>query len=53
MLDMFFIGPREDQDVIEVSDVEFIQKFFQSVVDQLLEGSRRISQSERYNEIFI
>ena len=43
MLDVFFIGLREDQDVIEVSDIEFIQKCFQSVVDQLLEGSRRIS----------
>ena len=49
---LFFIS-REDKDVVKVDYIEYVNVSTKSTVDIGLKGGRGISQTERYNEVFV
>ena len=53
MLYILFFISREDKDVVKVDYIEYVNISIKSIVNIGLKGSRGISQTERYNEVFI
>ena len=39
---MFFVRIRIDKDIVEVNDDELIEEFTEDIIDERLEGRRRI-----------
>ena len=53
MFIIFYFAFREDKDVVKVYYIEYINIATKGTVNIGLEGSKGISQTERYNEVFI
>ena len=53
MLYILFFISREDKDIVKVDYIEHVNVSTKSIVDIGLEGGRGISQTERYNEVFV
>ena len=51
VVSMFLGSPGKHQDVVEVHDDKGVQEISQHVVDQGLENSRGVSQTERDDEV--
>ena len=53
MLNMFLIGSREYEYIVQVSKGEHIEIFSDHVVDQFLKGSQCISQAKQHDLVFV
>jgi hypothetical protein len=52
MLGVFLQGVQIDQDVIQVTDDEFVHHITEVVVHQVLEACRCVGQAKRHYEVF-
>lgn len=52
MFDVLFLRVVIDQNVVQISGVEYVQVFAKDIIDESLKGTWRIAESEGHHDVF-